>query len=484
MAGRVRGRKGGGGLVLLILSLTGLMVSFSESMLIPVLPTLQDEFHTTEAVISWVPAIYLLMGSLATPSFGKLGDTYGKKKFLLIALVFYTIAVIGNGFAWSIESLLAFRAVQGVGLAMFPLAFALIRDEFPKEKVPTATGIVSAMFAVGATVGLVGGGWITQTFSWQTNYHLLAPVAVIVTLLVAWRVPESPVRTPSRLDVWGIALLGIAIVGFLVPLTQGAVWGWGSPYTLGLFAIGIIATIALVYVELHVREPLIDLALKGVRYVLETNLIMFIGGFAMFLVYLALVYLMTTPPPVGFGLDTFQAALSFVPAGLVILVAGPLFGRLIQRRGAKNALFLAAIIVAVSFGFLAIFNALLFEIVLGTMILFVGVGGIFVAAINVLILYVPPSKTGSETALNTVFRFIGGAVGTAVAGELLTLYQAPITVAVPGGTAVVLAPTNQAFAYIMGVALILSFVGVITAFALRRAPDIDLSEPGESRAGA
>ncbi|MGZ4931117.1 MAG: MFS transporter, partial [Halobacteriota archaeon] len=470
MAQGARGFKGGGGRILLILSLTGLMVSFSESMLIPALPVLQSEFKTTEAIISWVPAIYLLVGSLTTPSFGKLGDTYGKKKLLLTALIFYTIAVIGNGFAWSIESLLAFRAVQGVGLGMFPLAFALIRDEFPKDRVATATGIVSAMFAVGATIGLVGGGWITQTFSWQMNYHLLAPVAVIVTLLVAWVVPESPLRTPSRLDAWGILLLGIAIIGFLVPLTQGGVWGWGSPYTLGLFAIGILATIALVYAELHVREPLIDFALKGVRYVLETNFIMFIAGFAMFLAYLAIVYLTRTPPPVGFGLDTFQAALSFVPAGLVLLIAGPLFGRIVNRRGAKNALLLAAVIVAVSFGFFILFNASLVEIVIGTMILFVGVGGIFVSAINVLILYVPPSKTGAETALNTIFRFIGGAVGTAVAGELLTLYAAPITVAVPGGTAVVLAPTTQAFAYIAVVALGLSIIGIITAFSLTRAP--------------
>jgi MFS family permease len=452
------------------------MVSFSESMLIPALPALQQEFHTTEAVISWVPAIYLLLGSLTTPSFGKLGDTYGKKRLLLVALIFYTVAVIGNGFAWSIGSLLVFRAIQGVGLAMFPLAFALIRDEFPKEKVAIATGIVSAMFGIGATIGLVGGGWITQTFNWQTNYHLLAPFAVIVTLLVAWRVHESPLKTPSRLDVWGVLLLGIAVIGFLVPLTQGGQWGWTSPYTLGLFAVGVFATIALVYAELHVNDPLIDLKLAGVRYVLETNFMMFIAGFAMFLAYLAIVYLTRTPPPVGFGLDTFQAALSFVPAGLVILVASPLFGRFVKRRGAKNALLLASLIVAVSFVFLILFNATLLEIVVGTMILFAGVGGVFVAAINVLILYVPASKTGAETALNTVFRFIGGAVGTAVAGELLTLYQAPISIAISGGTAVVLAPTTQAFSYIAVIALILSLVGIVTAYALKRAPEVDPQE--------
>ena len=479
MAARSNDLAGSTGLVLVILSLTGLMVSFSESMLIPALPTLQAEFHTTEAVVSWVPAIYLLFRSLTTPTFGKLGDTYGKKKLLLVSLTLYTIAVIGNGFAWSIGSLLAFRAIQGVGLAMFPLAFALIRDEFPREKVPTATGIISAMFAVGATIGFIGGGYITQTYSWQTNYHLLAPVAAIVTLLVLWRIHESPVRTASRLDIWGIILLGIAIVGFLVPLTEADVWGWTSPYTLGLFAIAIIAVIALVYAELRVRDPLIDLKLKGVRHVLETNLMMFIAGFAMFMVYLAMVYLTRTPSPVGFGLDTFQSALVFVPAGLVILIAGPLFGRIVRLRGAKNALLLVSLIVVASFVWFILFNATLAEIIIGTVILFAGIGGVFVSAINVLIMYVPPSKTGAETALNTVFRFIGGAVGTAVAGALLTLYEAPITVVLPAGPTVVLVPTNQAFAYIAVVALILSLVGVVTAYVLKRAPDIELPDNEE-----
>ncbi len=479
VAVRSNGVEAGTGLVLAILSLTGLMVSFSESMLIPALPVLQAEFHTTQAVISWVPAIYLLFGSLATPSFGKLGDSYGKKKLLLVALIVYTVAVFANGFAWSIDSLLVFRAIQGVGLAMFPLAFAIIRDEFPRDEVATATGLVSAMFAVGATIGFVGGGWITQTFSWQTNYHVLAPVAAVVTLLVAWRVHASQVQMSSRLDIWGVLLLGIAVIGFLVPLTQGGVWGWRSPYTLGLFAVGVVATIVLVYTEFHVSDPLIDFKAKGVRYILETHFTMFIAGFSMFLAYMAIVYLTRTPPPVGFGLDTFQAALAFVPAGLVVLVAGPLFGRRVKRRGAKNALMLAALIVAASFVFFMLFNRTLLEVVLGSVILFAGVGGVFVAAINVLMIYAPASRTGAETALNMVFRFIGGAVGTAVAGELLTLYEAPITVDIPGGTAVVLAPTTQAFAYIAVIALILSLVGIVTAYALKRAPDIELPENGD-----
>lgn len=301
-------------------------------------------------------------------------------------------------------------------------------------------------------------------------------MAVVVTLLIAWRVHAPQVQASSRLDIWGALLLGIAVVGFLVPLTQGGVWGWLSPYTLGLLATGVVATIALVYAEFHVSDPLIDFKAEGVRYILETHFTMFIAGFSMFLAYMSIVYLTRTPPPVGFGLDTFKSALVFVPAGLVVLVAGPVFGILVTRRGAKNALMLAALIVAISFVFLILFNSTLLEVVLGSVILFIGVGGVFVAAINVLMMYAPGGRTGAETALNMVFRFIGGAVGTAVAGELLTLYEAPITVDIPGGAAVVLAPTMQAFAYIAVIALILGLVGVVTAYALKRALDIELPE--------
>ena len=481
MAARSDGGHRGTGIILAILSLTALVTSFSESMLVPALPVLQADFHTTEAVIAWVPGIYLLFGSLATPSFGKLGDTYGKKKLLLIAIVLYTIAVIGNGFAWSVESLLVFRAIQGIGLAMFPLAFAIIRDEFQHEKVATATGFVSAMFAVGSTIGLVGGGWITQTFSWQTNYYLLAPVAAIVTALIAWRVPESPVRTPSRFDYWGIILLELAILGFLVPLTQSGVWGWSSPYTLALLTLGVAATIAFVYAELHVRNPLVGLKLPGARYILEINFVMFIAGFSMFLADVAIVYFAQTPPPVGFGLNTFQTALVYVPSGIAVLVASPLFGVLVTRRGAKNTLVFASFIVAASFVFFALAGSSIVGIIIGTIILFSGVGGVFVAAINLLFLYVPASRTGAETALNMVFRYIGGAVGTTVTGALLTLYAAPIIVAIPGGTTIVLAPTTQAFTYIVVVALVLGLLGLVVAYALKRAPDVQILEGGDGQ---
>jgi MFS family permease len=179
------------------------MVLYTETMIIAALPTIQAQFNTTTAWTAWVVSIYLVVGSVATPIFGKLGDSYGKKKFLLVALIFYTIGVTGNGFAWSLPSLLVFRAIQGVGLGIFPLAFAIIRDEFPPERVPAATGIISAMFGAGAAIGLVVGAWVANNYGWQTTYHTVIPAAIALTILAALTLKESPILTPSRVDVFG-----------------------------------------------------------------------------------------------------------------------------------------------------------------------------------------------------------------------------------------------------------------------------------------
>jgi len=171
-------------------------------MLIPALPTLQAEFNSIATWTAWILSIYLVVGTVSTPIFGKLAIR-AKKKMLLICMALYIFGVIANGFAWNIQSLLVFRALQGLGLAMFPLAYAIIRDEYPAEKVAMATGIVSAMFGVGTAIGLVAGAWITDNFGWRMTYHSIVPLAIFVTLLAAYLLRESPIRTPSKVDYLG-----------------------------------------------------------------------------------------------------------------------------------------------------------------------------------------------------------------------------------------------------------------------------------------
>jgi MFS family permease len=330
--------------IVIILSLIAIMVMFTESMLIPALPTLQAEFNSTATWTAWILSIYLVVGTVSAPIFGKLGDSHGKKKMLLICMALYTFGVVANGFAWNIQSLLTFRALQGLGLAMFPLAYAIIRDEFPPEKVAMATGIVSAMFGVGTAIGLVAGAWITDNFGWRMTYHSIVPFAIFVTLLAAYLLRESPIRTPSKVDYLGAGTFSVGIVAFLVAMTEGQNWGWTSINTLGLLATSLVFFVLFFLVESRVPEPLINLTILSKRNVFFTNVAAFVVGLTMYMMFESIVYLVRAPQPVGFGSSIFDAGLLFVPGSILLLLASPLAGAVVNKRGARLPLVLGSVV--------------------------------------------------------------------------------------------------------------------------------------------
>src|SRR2546430_8779526 len=127
-------------------------------MVVPALPTLQRQLRTTTTWVTWVLTVFLLVASVATPILGKLGDQYGKERLLVISLALFFVGSIGAAAAWNIWSLIGWRAVQGAGAAVFPLSHGIIRDEFPREQVGVAIGLVSAVFGIGGGVGDVLSG--------------------------------------------------------------------------------------------------------------------------------------------------------------------------------------------------------------------------------------------------------------------------------------------------------------------------------------
>ncbi|MGZ4901989.1 MAG: MFS transporter [Halobacteriota archaeon] len=454
--------------ILVILSLIAIMIMFTESMLIPSLTTIQAEFNSTATWTSWILSIYLVVGAVSTPIFGKLGDTYGKKKLLIICMSLYTAGVVANGFAWNIQSLLTFRALQGLGMGMFPLAYALIRDEFPAEKVAMATGIISAMFGVGTAIGLVVGAWISDNYGWRMTYHAVVPLAIGVTLLAAYKLHESPIRNPSKVDLIGAGTFSVAILAFLVAMTEGDRWGWTSTNTLGLIAVSFIFSVLFVLVESRVRDPMIDLAVLSKRNVFFTNISAFVVGLGMFMMFQAVTYLVRTPPPVGFGSSIFDAGLLQVPGSILLLLAGPLAGILVNKRGAKMPLVLGSIVLSISYYYFYAMHDTKAQVVLGLMIMSVGMGFMMVSMINIIVQSVSQMETGIATAMNTIFRTIGGVVGPTIAGIFLARYVSPLIIQTPRGPVVgPLLPNATSFNYIFLTALGVSLVGVVVALLVK-----------------
>src|ERR671932_667100 len=152
---------------LAILALAGTAFALQQTMIVPALPTLQRDLHTSTAWATWFLTGFLLVAAVATPILGKLGDQYGKERLLVITLAVFFVGCAGAAAAWNIWALIAFRAVQGAGGAVFPLSFAIIRDEFPREKIGVGIGLISAVFGVGGGFGIVFSGLIVDHLSWR-----------------------------------------------------------------------------------------------------------------------------------------------------------------------------------------------------------------------------------------------------------------------------------------------------------------------------
>jgi MFS family permease len=171
---------------LIVLSCIAVMVMYAETMLIPAIPDLIRDFHVSYSMSSWILTAYLISGAVMTPIAGKLSDIYGKKKMLLIIMVIYGVGVSAAGFSNGIIWMLVARAIQGIGLSMFPIAFSIVREQFPREKIAIGQGIISSMFAAGSSIGLYVGGTIIQQFSWHATFFTITPILIIL-LFTIWR---------------------------------------------------------------------------------------------------------------------------------------------------------------------------------------------------------------------------------------------------------------------------------------------------------
>ena len=222
------------------------------------------------------------MASVATPILGKLGDQYGKERLLVISLALFFIGSVGAAAAWNIWSLIGWRAVQGAGAAVFPLSYGIIRDEFPREKVGVAIGLVSAVFGIGGGFGIVLSGVIVDHVSWRWLF-IVGAVGIGAALVLVHRfIPESPIKTPSRVDYLGATLMSGGLIAMLVALTEGENWGWTSGRTLGLPPPRSCCCSLWGVAELHVDDPMVDMRMLARREILFTNITALIAGFAMF----------------------------------------------------------------------------------------------------------------------------------------------------------------------------------------------------------
>jgi EmrB/QacA subfamily drug resistance transporter len=404
-----------------LLAIAAIAYALLQSLVAPALPDIQHALHTSVNGVSWVLTAYLLSASIATPLIGRLGDMYGKQRLLVVVLVVLCVATVISAVATTLTLMLVGRVLQGAAGGIFPLAFGIIRDEFPRERVAGAVGVMSALAGVGGGVGVVLAGPIVDHLSYHYLFWLPLIPLVAATIAIQFFVPESPVRVGGRINWTGAALMAAGLAAVLIAVSEAPSWHWLSAKTLVVLAIGIGLLVLWVWNESRSAHPLVDMRMMRIRGVWTTNSVGLLLGFGMYASFVVLPEYVETPASAGygFGASVTGAGLFLLPSTIAMLLAGSQAGRLEQRFGSKPPLLAGAATTASSYVLLAFARDERWEIYVAALLLGAGIGLAFAAMVNLIIENVGPAETGVATGMNALARTLGGAFGGAAVASIL-----------------------------------------------------------------
>jgi EmrB/QacA subfamily drug resistance transporter len=454
---------------LLILGVAALAYALAQTTVVPAIPDLMQALHTDESGVTWTLSGYLVSAAVFTPLVGRLGDIYGKRLLLVVALLAFAGGSVIAAVSATLWIVVAGRVVQGVGGGIFPLCFAIIRDEFPRDRVARGIGLMSAIAGIGGALGLVLGGILVDYASYHWIFWLGAVMGFGAAVATELLVPESPIRTPARLDLRGALVLAVGLVLPLIAISQASNVGWGSTQTLVLIASGLVVLAFWVWLERRTEEPLADIEALRKPPVLITNVATLLVGFGMFGSFILIPTLAQAPTSTGYGFgdDATRAGLLLVPGALTMLVTGPVSGIVGSRVGNKVPLAVGGFLTALGLALLAVAHGSQAEIVLFSMLMCAGIGLAFAAMPNLIIEAVPPHQTGEATGFNALVRSVGSSLGSQVSATILA------------GTAVAGIATDAGFTHAFAVSAVIAACAGAVALAIpragvpRRAPALD-----------
>ena len=491
-------------ITLAILGSTVLITMYGETMLLPAIRDIIKDFDISYTTSSWILTAYLISGAVATPIAGKLSDIYGRKKMVVIILIIYIIGISAGGLSTNISFLLIARVIQGIGISIFPIAFGIIRDQLPKDKLAIGVGVFSSMFAAGAVVGLAVGGSIINNFGWHATFLSIVPIAIILWVIInrfihgdnkraeavekEGKLAQADVNTKASkvhtsnpsgvgfnsngmrsLDVKGAITLAITIASFLLTLTYIGNSG-GNPSTyptqivvvpLALLSIGSLAL--FVIIERRATSPLIELSLMTHKILLPANMLILIFGITMLMVYQTTPILVRSPQPLGFGGDAVASATVQLPFMIVILIFAPSSGFIVSKIGNLKPTIAGTIIMTIGFFSLFMFHSTEFMVAINLAIVAAGISLIQVGAFNITMEYTPLRFSGVSLGMSVVLVLIGSSIGPAIAAIYMQTHQELVKGVTTGSF-----PSPISYNLIFLTATLISAISIVLVIILRR----------------
>ncbi|KAA5828305.1 MFS transporter [Saccharopolyspora hirsuta] len=447
-----------------VLAFSGIVVSLTQTLMIPLVPKLPELLSASAADAAWAITATLLAAAVATPTVGRLGDMYGKRRMLLFSLGMLVLGSTVCALSSGLAPMVVGRVLQGLSSGVIPLGISIMRDELPPERLGSATALMSASLGVGGALGLPAAAFIAENADWHTLFWVAAALGAAGAALVTALVPESRVRTGGRFDLPGAVGLSIALLCLLLVISKGADWGWSGGLTPGLLVAGLVVLAVWGWWELRAPHPLVDLRTTARRQVLLTNIASVVFGFAMFATSLVIPQLLQLPEATGYGLgqSILAAGLVMAPNGLIMMAMSPVSARISRSRGPKVTLMVGALVVAAGYGLSLVMMSTIWQLMIASSIIGAGVGLAYGAMPALIMAAVPVSETAAANSLNTLMRSIGTSLSSSIAGAVL----AHLTIDLAGAAV----PSLDGFRVVLAIGAVTAlFALVIAAFLPGRA---------------
>jgi MFS family permease len=404
-----------------IVAVCGVLVSLTQSLLVPVLPELQAALGSTTSGTQWLLTSTLLVGAVAVPVFGRLGDLYGKRLMLLTAAVALFAGSLVCALSDTLGWLIVGRAITGFSVAAIPLGISLIGSVLPAQRAGSAIALVSATLGIGGALGLPLAALVAENADYHALFWICVAGGAVAFVGIRLAVEEPPRVATGRLDVGGTVLLAAALVSLLLPLAQATRWGWGDVKTIGLLAAAAVLLVVFVLVERRVASPLVDMVTNARPALLLTNVASVCVGFALFasLIGTAAYLQAPTASGYGFGSSVLASGLAMLPSGVAMLLLSPVSAMMSQRFGPKVTLAIGALVIAVGFGARIVFTGSFTQIVIGTTIAGAGTGIAYAAMPSLILRGAPASELAAANGLNALARSVGSSLASAIGGTIL-----------------------------------------------------------------